>query len=108
MSPATLDDFKKIELRVARIVDVQEIPGADRLWKLTVDVGTERKDIVAGIKARYTKESLIDKHIVVVNNLVPAVIRGVESRGMLLAAKDGNSLTLVSPVEPLPAGSVVG
>src|SRR3989338_9870283 len=84
----SIADFKKIDLRVAKILDVQEIPGADKLWKLTVDVGCEKKEIVAGIKTFYDKPSLLGKSIIVVNNLAPAVIRGAESRGMLLAAKD--------------------
>ncbi|HTL69823.1 MAG TPA: hypothetical protein VL404_00885 [Candidatus Eisenbacteria bacterium] len=103
-----LADFKKIELRTAKILDVQEVPGADRIWKLTIDVGTEKKEIVAGIKAFYTREALLGKSVVVVNNLETAVIRGVESRGMLLAAKDGASLTILSPEKDLPAGSLVG
>lgn len=108
MSEIPLEEFKKIELLVAKILDVQEIPGADRLWKLNVDVGAEKKEIVAGVKAFYTKEALMGRSIIVVNNLGPAVIRGVESRGMLLAAKDGVNLSLIAPDKELPAGSVVG
>jgi methionyl-tRNA synthetase len=104
-----LDDFKKVELRVAKILEVNEVPGADRIWKLLIDVGTEKKEIVAGIKAAYpAKEALVGKSIVVVNNLVPAVIRGVTSNGMLLAAKDATSLTIISPERELPPGSIVG
>ena len=108
MSQATLDDFKKIELRVAQILDVEEIIGADKIWKLTIKVGDQQKTIVAGIKKFYDKQSLIGQSIVVVNNLAPAVIRGVESNGMLLAAKDGEHLTLVSPQQAIPSGSTVG
>ncbi len=89
-------------------MDAQEIPGADRLWRLTVDVGSEKKEIVAGVKLWYDKEALIGKRIVVVNNLAPAVIRGVESRGMLLAAKEGQEFGLLTVDKPLPPGSVVG
>ena len=103
-----LADFKKIDLRVAKILDASEIPGADRIWKLLIDVGSEKKEIVAGIKAFYSKEALIGKCVVIVNNLEPAVIRGVESRGMLLAAKDGGALTILSPEKELPPGSPVG
>ena len=108
MSEIHLEDFKKLELRIAKILEVQEIPGADRLWKLTVDVGNEKKEIVAGIKAFYPKETLTGKLIVVVNNLCPATIRGVESRGMLLAAKDGASLSFLTTDKEMPVGSVVG
>lgn len=104
-----LEDFKKIELRVAKILEVHEVAGADRIWKLLIDVGTEKKEIVAGIKAAYpAKESLIGKSVVVVNNLEPAVIRGVESKGMLLAAKDAGTLTILTLEREVPPGSLVG
>jgi methionyl-tRNA synthetase len=108
MSGVPLADFKKIELRVAKILDVEEIPGADKIWKLRIDVGAEQKEIVAGVKAFYTREALLGRSIIVVNNLEPAVIRGVESKGMLLAAKDGTILTLLSLEKDLPPGSIVG
>lgn len=107
----TLDEFKKVELKVARIEAVEDVPGADRIWKLTIDVGgPEKKQIVAGVKAAYPdKAALLGKSVVVVNNLEPAVIRGVESRGMLLAAKDPEKgLTLLTLDRELPPGSVVG
>ena len=85
-----------------------EIPGADRIWKLLVDVGSEKKEIVAGIKAFYSRESLVGRNIIIVNNLEPAVIRGVQSCGMLLAGNDGGTLTLVAPEKELPPGSAVG
>ncbi|MGH7198381.1 MAG: methionine--tRNA ligase subunit beta [Candidatus Omnitrophota bacterium] len=105
---AALTDFKKIELKVARVLDVSEIPGADKLWKLLIDVGAEKKEIVAGIKTAYSREALLGKSIVVVNNLAPAIVRGVESRGMLLAAKAGEALALLTVDRDLPAGSSVG
>ncbi len=108
MDELSLTDFKKLDLRVAKILDAEEIPGADKIWRLRIDVGTEQKQIVAGIKAHYSKEALVGKSIIVVNNLAPAVIRGVESRGMLLAAKDASVLALISPEKELPPGSSVG
>ncbi len=108
MTEVSLAEFKNIELKVAKILDAQEIAGADKLWKLLIDVGTEKKEIVAGIKTFYSKETLVGKSIVVVNNLAPAVIRGLESRGMLLAAKDGASLSLLTLDKELPPGSTVG
>ena len=104
----SIDDFRKVELKTAKIIDVQEIPGADRIWKLSVDVGTETKQIVAGIKLFYTREQLVGRSVVVVNNLAPSVIRGVESCGMLLAAKDGSALSLVTVDRDVPAGSPIG
>ncbi len=108
MSELSLQQFKEMDLRVAKILEVEEIAGADRIWKLTVDVGTEKKQIVAGIKLFYAKEALVGRSILVVNNLVPSVIRGVESCGMLLAAKEGGQLALLSPDKELPPGSLVG
>ena len=104
----TFEEFKKVELRVARILEVEEIPGADRIWKLTIDVGVEKKQIVAGIKAHYTREALLGRSIVVVNNLASSVIRGVESQGMLLAGKSESTLSLLAPDKELPPGSPVG
>lgn len=108
MSEVAFADFKKNDLRTAKIMDVQEIPGADRLWRLLIDVGADKKEIVAGIKNFYTREQLMGKSIIVVNNLIPTVIRGVESRGMLLAAKDETRLSLLTLDQDLPAGSLVG
>ena len=108
MSVVAFEEFKKNELRTAKVLDVQEIPGADRLWKLTIDVGSEKKEIVAGIKQHYSRENLLGKTIVVVNNLTPSVIRGVESKGMLLAAKSGPQLLLLTVDGDLPPGSPVG
>ena len=108
MTSLALEEFKKTELRVAKVLDVQDIPGADRLWKLLIDVGSEKKEIVAGIKAYYTRESLLGKSIVVVNNLVPSVIRGVESRGMLLAAKAEAQMSVLTLDKEVPPGSLIG
>ncbi|MFA6135332.1 MAG: methionine--tRNA ligase subunit beta [Phycisphaerae bacterium] len=82
----TYDDFAKIDLRVAKVLEVREHPNADKLLCLTVDLGTEQRQILAGIRGHYTPESLIGKQIVVVANLAPRKMRGMESNGMLLAA----------------------
>src|SRR5437870_222705 len=107
MSDISLEEFKKVELRVAKVLDAEEIPGADKLWKLTIDVGVEKKQIVAGIKLFYSKETLVGRSIIIVNNLSSATIRGVESRGMLLAAKEAAVLSILTLDKELPAGSVV-
>lgn len=104
----TLDDFKKIELRIAKILDVREVPGADRIWHLTIELGAETREIVAGVKKHYSREALVGKHIVVIQNLEPAVIRGVTSHGMLLAAKSGDDLVLLTPDKPIASGATVG
>jgi len=104
---ATIDDFKKLELKVAEIKEVNEHPNADRLYVLTVDFGDRTKQIVAGIKKSYQKEDLIGKQVVVIDNLDPAVLRGVESQGMLLAASDEEGIVIVSPQRKVKLGSIV-
>ena len=108
MADISIEDFKKTDLRVAKILEVEEIAGADRLWKLTVDVGDRKKQVVAGVKNFYSKEALLGKSVILVNNLTPAVIRGVESNGMLLAAKDGTTLILLTVDHEVTPGSSVG
>ena len=103
----SLEDFKKLELRTAEIESVAPHPQADRLFVLGIKVGDTRKTIVAGIRQHYTEEELKGKKIVIVNNLEPAVIRGVESQGMLLAASIENQLTLVVPERPIGDNAVV-
>ena len=108
MGELLLEDFKKVDLRVAKILDVFEVPGADRIWKLQIEVGSEKKEIVAGIKKFYSRDQLLGRSILVVNNLAPVVIRGVLSQGMLLAAKSESNLSLITIDGSLPSGSVVG
>ena len=105
----TIDDFKKLEFRTAKILEVSDHPSADRLWVVKIDLGDgTTKQIVAGIKAHYPKEELVGKTVIVVNNLQPSVIRGVESQGMLLAAKNAEGLTIVSTDKPIASGASVG
>jgi methionine--tRNA ligase beta chain len=101
------EDFRKLELKVAEIKEVNDHPNADRLYVLTIDLGDKQKQIVAGIKASYQKEDLIGKQVVVIDNLEPAILRGVESQGMLLAASDETGITIVSPLRQIKSGSVV-
>ena len=103
----SLEDFKKLELRIAEIESVTLHPQADRLYVLGVKVGDVRKTVIAGIRQHYTEEELKGKKVVLVNNLEPAVIRGLESQGMLLAASAGESLALVVPERPIEIGAVV-
>lgn len=107
------DDFAKLDLRVATITQCQAHPNADRLLKLQVDLGTEQRQICAGVKAFYEPENLVGKQIIIVANLAPRKIRGEESNGMLLAASamDGEDLkdvVLLAPSKEVPAGSSVG
>ena len=104
---ATIDDFRKLELRIAEIKEVNEHPNADKLLVLIVDLGDRQKQVVAGIKAFYTKEDLIGKQVVLVDNLDPVILRGVESQGMILAGSDENLLCVVGPDKKLKLGSIV-
>lgn len=103
----SLEDFKKFEFRVAEIESVAPHPNADRLYVLGIKVGETRKQIVAGVRKFYGEDELKGKKIIVINNLDPAVIRGVESNGMLLAASEGDLLTLVTPERFIPDGAQV-
>ncbi|MFH1640749.1 MAG: hypothetical protein ABIA66_02165 [Candidatus Omnitrophota bacterium] len=103
----TLEDFKKLELKVARIKDVQDHPDADRLYVVVVDFGDKTKQVVAGIKSSYTKEELLNKQVVVIDNLEPALLRGVESQGMLLAVSDEKGITIITTQREVALGSIV-
>ena len=109
----TIDDFLNIDLRVATIIEAEPHPNADRLIKLQIDLGYEKRQICAGIKAYYDHASLVGKQVIVVANLKPRELRGEMSHGMLLAAsaKDGDTLqdvVLLHPGKPVPPGSTVG
>jgi methionyl-tRNA synthetase len=98
--PIKYEDFAKLELRVAKVVEARPHPNADKLLLLQIDVGGETKQIVAGIRQHYTPEQLLGRLIVVVNNLEPALLRGEASQGMLLAATSGEKVVLLQPDDP--------
>jgi methionyl-tRNA synthetase len=110
-TPQTInyDDFAKIDLRVATIVECRPHSNADKLLVLQIDLGGERRQICAGIRQNYQPEQLIGKQIIVVANLEPRVLRGETSQGMLLAATDAATgrVILLGPAEPVGAGSKV-
>ena len=103
----TIEEFKKLNIRIGRIKEVTAHPNADRLYIVRLVIGDEERDVVAGIKKCYTKEELLGKLVAVVENLEPAVIRGVESKGMILATQDGETLAVLSPDRPVAPGSLV-
>lgn len=103
----SLEDFKNFELIVAEIKEVNEHPNADKLYLLKINTGKEEKQLVAGIRTSYKKEALIGRRIIVINNLEPAVIRGEESQGMLLAVGDEKGVALLGPDRDVPLGNVV-
>ncbi len=104
----TIDDFKKIDLRVARVIEAVKVPKSDKLLKLQVEIGNERRQVIAGIAKHYKPEDLIGKLIVVVANLQPAKLMGQESQGMILAASDeSGSLTLIGVQSEISLGATV-
>jgi len=103
----TIEDFARIDLRVARVIEASAIEGADRLLRLVVDLGGETRQLVAGIKKTYAPETLVGKHIIVVANLKPAQVRGVESRGMLLAASTDDGPIVATFDKEVAPGSKV-
>jgi len=103
----TIEDFRKIDLRVAQIKDVKEHPNADKLYLVQIDVGGELKQLVAGIRKAYIKEDLIGKKIIVVNNLEPATIRGEISNGMMLAASDEQGMALLTVERDISVGAKI-
>ena len=101
------DDFKRLSIKIARVLKVEEHPNADKLCVLTITTGDAEKVIVAGIRQYYKPDELTGKLIVVVDNLEPANIRGVTSNGMLLAAKDNETLAILVPDKEIEVGSPV-
>ena len=92
----TFDEFQNVELKTAKVLEAEKVEGADKLLKLQIEVGDEKRQIISGIAQHYSTENLIGKMIIVVTNLKPATIFGLESYGMLLAAKKGKDLTLIT------------
>lgn len=105
----SIDDFLKVDLRVAVVKHAEPHPNADKLLILKIDAGdgSENRQIVAGIRSHYKPEDLIGKRIVIVNNLAPATLRGVESQGMLLAAKDGDQVVIITTEKDIKPGSKI-
>lgn len=103
----TLEEFRRLDLRVATVISAEKVEGTDRLLKLRVDLGGEERQIVSGIAQHYSPEQLVGKQIIVLANLQPAKVRGVESNGMLLAASSGDNLTLLTTDSAIEPGSKV-
>lgn len=102
-----LEDFKKIELVVAKILEVEDIPNKDRLYRIKISIGSEERYIVSGIKEYYSKEELIGKKIIIIKNLEPKNIAGYESKGMLLAGYNEKRLALLTIDRDLPEGTII-
>ncbi len=108
-SVVQFDDFLKLDLRIGTVKEAAAHPNADKLIVLQVDLGTETRQIVAGLRGYYEPAALVGQQIVVVTNLAPRMMRGVESRGMLLAAcsEDRTQVIVLAPERPIAAGTRV-
>lgn len=100
-------EWQKLDLRVARIIDVKQHPNADKLYLLEVDLGNEKRTLVAGLKQYYPPEELKGKLCIVFTNLEPATIRGIKSDGMILAAVSDNDVVILQPEKDIKLGSKV-
>lgn len=103
----TIDEFRNIELRVATVKAAEPHPNADKLMVLQIDLGSEQRQILAGIRKDYTAEELVGRQIVIVANLETAKLRGMESQGMLLAASDEGRVVILTPQKPVQPGARV-
>ncbi len=99
--------FKKLELIVGKIIEIQDINSSKPMYILKVNIGTEIRTIIAGIKDHYQKQDLLNKNVVVIANLKPKTIMGIESKGMLLIADDGTDISLVFPEKELKLGAKI-
>lgn len=101
------EDFKKLDLRIATIQKAEKVTNSDKLVKLEIDLGSEKRQIVAGITKQYPAETLIGQQIVIVANLEPRQLMGLESQGMLLAADSEEGPILLKPDKPAPNGAII-
>lgn len=107
-SEIAYEDFAKLELKVATVIACEKVAKADKLLKLEVDLGTEKRTIVSGIAQHYTPEEMTGKQVIVVTNLAPRKMKGIESQGMILTAEDINGkLQLLKPESLVSPGSNV-
>ena len=107
MKDINFEEFQKIDLRIGKITEAEKIEGTDKLLKLKVDLGKEKRQLVAGIAKFYQPEDLVGKEIVVVANLEPKILRGIESQGMLLAGDVKGKPVLLKPDQEVPPGTKI-
>jgi methionine--tRNA ligase beta chain len=103
----TFDDFKKLDIRIGKILAAEKVEGTDKLLKLEIDFGIEKRELVAGIAEIYQPEQVIGKEIPVLMNLEPRTIRGIVSNGMILAADVEGKPVLMHPDNEIPPGSII-
>ncbi len=98
------DDFKKVDLRVGKVVQAEKVEKSDKLLKLIISVGEEERQVLSGIAKSYSPEDIINKNVILVANLEPRSIMGLESRGMVLAVGDESGVVLISPEKEVESG----
>ena len=103
----TFEDFKKLDIRIGKVLSAEKVEGTDKLIKLQIDIGTERRQIVVGMAEFFGPDHLIGKEIPVLVNLEPRTFKGVQSHGMILAADVGGKPVLLFPEKKVPPGSIV-
>ena len=101
------EDFEKVDLRIGKIISAEKVEGSDKLLKLEVDFGQEKRQVIAGIGKAYKQEELIDKTAVFVVNLEPRIMMGLESQAMILAVKDENGLSVLVPEKEIALGTKI-
>ena len=105
---ASFDDFTKLDIRTATILTAERVPKTDKLLKFTLDTGLDKRTIVSGIAKWYAPEDLVGKQVCILANLAPKTLRGIESRGMILTAEQGDgSLSVITPSSKVANGSQV-
>lgn len=109
MGEISFEEWKKLDLRVGEILEVDDHPHADKLYVMKVDVGGEERTLVAGLREHYDKDELVGKKVIVFVNLKPAELRGIRSEGMVLAAVEGDErkIILIGPEEEIANGATV-
>lgn len=103
----TFDDFKKLDIRIGKILAAEKVEGTEKLLRLEIDFGLEKRQVVAGMAETYQPEQLIGREVPVLMNLEPRSIRGIESQGMILAADNSGKPVLLQPDGEVPPGSIV-
>jgi methionyl-tRNA synthetase len=102
-----IEEFTKVEMRVGQVLQAEKVEGSRKLMKLKVDIGTETREVVAGIAEAYAPESLVNRKIVLVANMKPVKLMGIESNGMILAASIGGRPVLATFAEDVPNGALL-
>jgi methionyl-tRNA synthetase len=101
------EDFSKLEMKIGKVLEVEDHPNADKLYVLKVNIGDKEIQLVAGLKNHYSAEDLKGKNVVVLTNLEPRQLRGVESQGMVLAAQSNDKVCVIGPLDEIEPGSVI-